>query len=46
MDAGCLVYHKTNLNNDRLKTFPGDPNPAQAEPDAAPPVFHYLKVIA
>jgi hypothetical protein len=46
MAAGCLVYHKTNLNNDRLKMFPGDPNPAQVEPDAAPPVFQYLKVIA
>jgi len=46
MDAGCLVYHKTNLNNDRLKMFPGDPNPIQVEPATAPPVFQYLKVIA
>jgi protein gp37 len=45
MDAGCLVYHKTNLNNDRLKQFPNDPN-AEREPEAAPPVFQYLKVIA
>src|SRR4030095_16000448 len=43
--AGCLVYHKTNLNNERLKMFPNDPNPLQGEPKAAPPVFKYLKVI-
>lgn len=43
-DAGCLVYHKTNLNHDRLKQFPANPN-AETEPEAAPPVFHYLKVI-
>lgn len=42
--AGCLVYHKTNLNHERVKEFPGDPN-AKAHPHAAPDVFHYLKVI-
>jgi protein gp37/ParB-like chromosome segregation protein Spo0J len=46
LDAGCLVYHKTNLNNERLKMFPNDPNPLQIEPGAAPSVFKYLKVIA
>jgi ParB/RepB/Spo0J family partition protein len=45
MEAGCLVYHKTNLNNERLKMFPNDPNPLQNEPVAAPAVFQYLKAI-
>jgi len=43
--AGCLVYHKTNLNNERIKQFPNDPNPGLVEPEKAPEVFHYLKVI-
>ena len=42
-DAGCLVYHKTNLHN-RLKMFPGDAF-AEAELQSAPAQFHYLKVI-
>jgi|SRR5215471_1254631 len=43
-DAGCKVYHKTNLNNDRIKQFPNDPNPSE-EPTGAPAVFHYLKEV-
>src|SRR5215831_19024301 len=37
--AGCLIYHKTNLAEHRLKEFPGRP---QLEPIEAPEVFHYL----
>jgi protein gp37/ParB-like chromosome segregation protein Spo0J len=44
MDAGCLVYHKTNLPNDRLKMFPGDAQ-KEAEAAEAPAAFHYLKVL-
>lgn len=38
--AGCAVYHKTNLNLDRLRNFPGH---IAAEPTEAPESFNYLK---
>jgi ParB/RepB/Spo0J family partition protein len=38
--AGCLVYHKGNLAEHRLKEFPGHP---EAEPTEAPEVLRYLK---
>lgn len=41
--AGCAVYHKTNLDELRLKAFPWV-NTAQEK--ALPDVFRYLKVIA
>ena len=38
--AGCAVYHKTNLNLERLRSYPGFED---QEPVAAPSPFHYLK---
>jgi protein gp37 len=43
MAAGCSVYHKTNLNAERLRNYPGFDAP---EPVVAPSPFHYLKGIA
>lgn len=43
MNAGCMVYHKTNLDSSRLKMFPGQPQQPEAK---APAEFQYLKVIA
>jgi protein gp37 len=40
MQAGCAVYHKTNLNAERLRSYPGFED---KEPLAAPSPFHYLK---
>jgi protein gp37 len=37
--AGCEVYHKTNLNQERLRNYPGFTEP---EPAEAPEAFHYL----
>jgi protein gp37 len=37
--AGCLVYHKTNLAEHRLKEFPSCP---EAEPTEAPEALRYL----
>jgi hypothetical protein len=37
--AGCEVYHKTNLNFERLRNYPGFTEP---EPTEAPEVFRYL----
>jgi protein gp37 len=39
-EAGCAVYHKTNLNPERLRSYPGFDD---KEPDTAPSPFHYLK---
>jgi protein gp37 len=39
MNAGARVYHKTNLNQSRLKEFPWQDS---GEPAIAPAVFHYL----
>jgi ParB/RepB/Spo0J family partition protein len=41
MAAGCAVYHKDNLNLDRLRDYPGF---ADAEPTHAPAPFQYLKI--
>jgi len=43
-DAGCLVYHKTNLP-DRLKQFPSDADSTK-ELQRVPEVFRYLKVVS
>ena len=40
MAAGCAVYHKTNLNPERLRSYPGFDD---KEPAKAPSPFHYLK---
>lgn len=40
MQAGCAVYHKDNLNLERLRSYPGFDD---KEPAAAPSPFHYLK---
>jgi ParB/RepB/Spo0J family partition protein len=40
--AGCRVYHKTNLNPDRLREFPG--SETTAEPEHAPDVFYTSNV--
>ena len=40
MKAGCAVYHKTNLNPERLRSYPGFDD---KEPAKAPSPFHYLK---
>ena len=40
MQAGCMVYHKTNLNPERLRGYPGFD---EKEPVSAPSPFHYLK---
>jgi protein gp37 len=40
MQAGCAVYHKTNLNPERLRGYPGF---VEQEPGSAPSPFHYLK---
>jgi ParB/RepB/Spo0J family partition protein len=37
--AGCEVYHKTNLNFERLRNYPGF---TEGEPVEAPEVFRYL----
>jgi ParB/RepB/Spo0J family partition protein len=41
-EAGCSVYHKTNLR-ERLRDFPM--GHIDVEPKTAPAAFHYLKVI-
>jgi protein gp37 len=43
MDAGCKVYHKTNLNDKRLREYPGFED---SEPTLAPSPFHYLRADA
>jgi protein gp37 len=43
VDAGCAVYHKDNLNQARLRDYPGF---AEPEPTLAPSPFHYLKTTA
>jgi ParB/RepB/Spo0J family partition protein len=40
MQRGCAVYHKDNLNLERLRSYPGYDD---KEPGAAPSPFHYLK---
>jgi hypothetical protein len=40
MQSGCAVYHKDNLNLERLRSYPGFED---KEPAAAPSPFHYLK---
>ncbi len=40
IDAGCAVYHKDNLNLERLREYPG--MIADAEIIRAPDAFHYL----
>ena len=40
MQARCAVYHKDNLNLERLRSYPGFDD---KEPAAAPSPFHYLK---
>ena len=40
MEGGCMVYHKTNLNPERLRGYPGFD---EKEPVSAPSPFHYLK---
>ena len=42
MATGCAVYHKTNLNLDRLRDYPGTDN---KESEQAPTPFHYLKTL-
>lgn len=42
LDAGCLVYHKTNLA-ERPRMFPGQQ--AAAQPNKAPAPFQYLKTL-
>lgn len=37
---GCAVYHKTNLNLERLREYPGR---REEESRRAPDAFHYLK---
>jgi protein gp37 len=41
LEAGCAVYHKTNLNSERLRNYPGV---MTKEPDRAPAVFQYLSL--
>jgi protein gp37 len=41
MAAGCAVYHKDNLNLDRLRDYPGF---AETEAARAPEPFQYLKI--
>ena len=39
LKAGCAVYHKDNLNLERLCNYPGG---LESSPTIAPDVFHYL----
>ncbi len=39
--AGCAVYHKDNLNLERLREYPGFTEPESMQ---APKVFQYLKI--
>ena len=38
MEAGCAVYHKTNLNLERLRDYPGF---TTLEPSEPPVEFHH-----
>jgi ParB/RepB/Spo0J family partition protein len=40
-EAGCKVYHKTNLLGSRVLELPFDA-PIECDPSQAPKVFHYL----